>query len=78
LSLYRSLSIIDLCIAQGIAAERFVATGYSEYRPLYPNDSAEHKAANRRVEIVIRHRETESRKLENVSGMKEESPEGES
>jgi chemotaxis protein MotB len=27
--------------------------GYSEYRPLRPNDSAENRALNRRVDIVI-------------------------
>lgn len=32
---------------------RFTAAGYGEYKPLYPNDTEEHKAKNRRVNIVI-------------------------
>lgn len=33
--------------------ERFVAVGYGEYRPLYPNDTPEHMAENRRVVLLI-------------------------
>ncbi|MBC7324841.1 MAG: OmpA family protein [Moorella sp. (in: Bacteria)] len=33
--------------------ERFVAVGYGEYRPLYPNDTAEHMAENRRVVLLL-------------------------
>ncbi|MDQ0203500.1 flagellar motor protein MotB [Pectinatus haikarae] len=32
---------------------RFQATGNSEYRPIVPNDTPEHRAQNRRVEILI-------------------------
>ncbi|WP_186429941.1 flagellar motor protein MotB [Clostridium sp. BSD9I1] len=32
---------------------RFTAAGYGEYKPLYSNDTEEHKAKNRRVNIVI-------------------------
>jgi len=54
LSLARSLSIVHyLTEFEGIAPERFVPAGYGEYRPLYPNDTPEHRALNRRVEIVI-------------------------
>ncbi|MGE5396016.1 MAG: flagellar motor protein MotB [Chitinophagales bacterium] len=37
----------------GIAPERLSASGYSEYRPLAPNDSELHRQMNRRVDIVI-------------------------
>lgn len=33
--------------------ERFVVVGYGEYRPLYPNDTPEHMAENRRVVLLI-------------------------
>ena len=33
--------------------QRFSVKGYAETRPLVPNDSADNRAANRRVEIVI-------------------------
>lgn len=54
LSLYRALSLIQLFTDNGNAPDRFSASGYSEYNPLHPNDTPEHQAANRRVEIVIK------------------------
>lgn len=32
---------------------RFTAAGYGEFKPIYPNDTEEHRAKNRRVNIVI-------------------------
>ena len=29
------------------------ASGYSEYRPIAPNDTENHRALNRRVDIII-------------------------
>ena len=54
LSLYRSLSLIQLFTDNGNNPDRFAAAGYSEYNQLFPNDTPEHQAANRRVEIVIK------------------------
>jgi chemotaxis protein MotB len=36
-----------------ISQERLSAVGFAEYRPLMPNDSVEHRAKNRRVEIIF-------------------------
>jgi chemotaxis protein MotB len=36
-----------------LVADRVSVVGYSEYRPILPNDSPEHRAVNRRVDIVI-------------------------
>ena len=36
-----------------IKAGRLMAAGYSKYRPLFANDTSEHRARNRRVEIVV-------------------------
>ena len=33
--------------------ERLSAAGYGEFRPRVPNDSAEHRALNRRVDVVV-------------------------
>jgi chemotaxis protein MotB len=63
LSLYRSLSLIDLFVREGNDADRFIASGYGEYRPLHPNDTLEHRAANRRVEIIIEKKEMEMKSL---------------
>lgn len=54
LSLYRSLSLIQLFTENGGSPDRFAAAGYSEYNPVGPNDTPEQQAANRRVEIVIK------------------------
>ena len=37
----------------GIGEKSFSALGYGEYRPLFPNDTVERRASNRRVEIFI-------------------------
>ncbi len=38
---------------EGLGPDRFSAAGYSEYRPLVPNDSPENRAQNRRVEVIL-------------------------
>ena len=37
----------------GIRADRLMAAGFGEFRPLVPNDTREHRAQNRRVEIHL-------------------------
>ena len=37
----------------GLAPRRISALGYGEYRPKFANDTDEHRAANRRVDVVI-------------------------
>jgi len=56
LSLYRAISVIDFLVKEGNNPELFAAAGHGQYSPLHPNDTPEHKAANRRVEILIRRR----------------------
>lgn len=56
LSLYRSISVIDFLVKEGNDPARFAAAGHGEFSPLYPNDTPEHQADNRRVEIIIRRR----------------------
>jgi chemotaxis protein MotB len=38
---------------KGTDPERIIVQGYADTRPLVPNDSAENRAKNRRVEIII-------------------------
>ena len=38
---------------EDLESDRFSAAGYSEYRPLVPNDSPENRAQNRRVEVIL-------------------------
>ena len=42
-----------LSINPNLNPARFSAIGYGEYRPIAPNDTAENKQQNRRVEILI-------------------------
>ncbi|MDH5173801.1 MAG: OmpA family protein [Elusimicrobiota bacterium] len=53
LSAARAFSVIRYFIGQGIDPIRLSAIGYGEYKPLYANDTEEHRAFNRRIEIDI-------------------------
>ena len=53
LSLRRAQSVVNYLKQKGIPESRMVAQGYGETRPLVPNDSPEHRAMNRRVELRI-------------------------
>ncbi|MGD9643091.1 MAG: flagellar motor protein MotB [Elusimicrobiales bacterium] len=66
LSLYRAISVIDFLVKEGNNPDLFAAAGHGQFSPLYPNDTPEHKAANRRVEILIRRRTAPSAPLAEV------------
>ncbi len=53
LSLRRAQSVVNYLKEHGIPEDRMIARGYGETRPLVPNDSEEHRAMNRRVELRI-------------------------
>ncbi|WLD57002.1 OmpA family protein [Salinispirillum sp. LH 10-3-1] len=53
LSSRRAASVARFMQRDGIAPQRIVAQGYGGFQPLRPNDTAEHRAANRRIEILI-------------------------
>jgi len=55
LSAARAVSVVhELVLDRQISAERVVAAGRAETRPLAANDTPESRALNRRVEIAIR------------------------
>ena len=55
LSSARALKVLDVFANEvGIKPERLAAIGHGEFKPLVDNDSPEHRAQNRRVEIKIR------------------------
>ena len=59
LSSARALSVLDVLAEEvGIEPGRMSAIGHGEHRPLQPNDSAESRAENRRVEIKVRYDNT--------------------
>jgi len=54
LSTTRATNVIQYLIRTGkIKATRLSAVGYADSNPLVPNDNEEHRATNRRVDIVI-------------------------
>jgi outer membrane protein OmpA-like peptidoglycan-associated protein len=53
LSQRRADSVMKYLVEHGVAAERLVAVGHGEDKPMVPNDSAENKEKNRRVEFII-------------------------
>jgi chemotaxis protein MotB len=54
LSTARATAVVQWLVEQeGMSPDRFSAAGYAEYRPRVPNESAQARARNRRVDIVI-------------------------
>ena len=54
LSTSRATSVVHALLNLGeMPADRFVLEGYAETQPLMPNDTAENRAKNRRVEIIV-------------------------
>lgn len=53
LSSSRAGSVVRYFEANGIASNRLRAIGYADTRPLVPNDTAENRAKNRRVELMM-------------------------
>ncbi len=53
LSTARAVEVVNLLISKGMKPQVLSAAGYGEYDPVEQNDSPEHKALNRRIEIVL-------------------------
>jgi chemotaxis protein MotB len=54
LSTGRAMSVLRYFVEHhGLDPNRVSGAGYGEFRPLVPNDTAEHQSQNRRVEIVV-------------------------
>lgn len=51
LSDHRAATVKDWLVSHGIAAARLTSHGYGDTQPLVKNDSEEHRAENRRVEL---------------------------
>lgn len=53
LSSARALSVVKILIDSGVRATALSGAGYGEFSPKVPNDTAEHRTQNRRIEIVL-------------------------
>lgn len=53
LSAARASRVVEFLIARGLEPVRLSATGYAEFHPRMPNESAEARASNRRIDLVV-------------------------
>lgn len=53
LSTRRAVEVVHILIAQGMNPRMLAAAGYGEFDPVAANDTADHRAQNRRIEIVL-------------------------
>src|ERR1041384_574439 len=53
LSTRRAVEVVHILIAQGMNPKVLAAAGYGEFDPVAANDTTEHRAQNRRIEIVL-------------------------
>jgi len=60
LSVARANVVAQYLITKGIDPARLTISGKSEYSPVFPNDSVEHRSLNSRAEIIIIYPDTSS------------------
>lgn len=73
LSSSRAVSVAhELMLGGDISSRRFQVSGYSDTVPLVPNDSAENRARNRRVEILIKQGLEDELEDEDIELLKED------
>jgi chemotaxis protein MotB len=53
LSTRRAVEVVHYLVSQGMNPRILAAAGYGEFDPIAQNDTAEHRAQNRRIEIVL-------------------------
>jgi OOP family OmpA-OmpF porin len=53
LSQERAQAVLDALVERGVSARRLSAVGFGQARPRAPNDTAENKALNRRIELSV-------------------------
>ena len=53
LSAARATSVVRYLQSKGVPPVMLGAAGFSEYRPVVPNDSSAHRSQNRRIEIAL-------------------------
>jgi chemotaxis protein MotB len=53
LSYARAMVIVNYFVDHGVSSNRLIPTGRGSYQPVFPNDTAEHRALNSRADIVV-------------------------
>lgn len=67
LSTARAVDVVNFLIAHGLKPGTLSAAGYGEFDPVAANDSPEHRALNRRIEIVLQPNLAELPSLESLT-----------
>lgn len=52
----RARTVVDYLVKSGVPSDRLVSIGYGDTRPIAPNDTAEGRATNRRIELSVKQR----------------------
>jgi chemotaxis protein MotB len=68
LSTARAVEVVKFLIDNGMKPQQLSAAGFGEFDPIVPNDSPEHRAQNRRIEIVLLPNLSELPSLEGIEG----------
>jgi chemotaxis protein MotB len=53
LSTARAVEVVNFLVANGMKPQQLSAAGFGEFDPVAPNDTPDHQAQNRRIEIVL-------------------------
>jgi len=61
----RASSVVRLFVDSGVTAQRLVASGYADTRPVDSNDTPEGRTRNRRVTVLIRPEPADDKALSN-------------
>jgi hypothetical protein len=49
----RAVNVVRYLQTKGVSPAMLGAAGFSQYRPLVPNDSSDNRSQNRRIEIAL-------------------------
>jgi chemotaxis protein MotB len=66
LSTARAVEVVRFLIANGMKPQQVAGAGYGEFDPVSPNDTPEHRAQNRRIEIVLQPNLSDLPSLDNL------------
>jgi chemotaxis protein MotB len=69
LSTRRAVEVVHYLVSQGMNPKVLAAAGYGEFDPIAQNDTAEHRAQNRRIEIVLQPNISDLPPLDDVAGV---------
>ncbi|MGC9985296.1 MAG: DUF3450 family protein [Polyangia bacterium] len=66
LSTARAVEVVKFLVANGLKPQQVAAAGYGEFDPAVANDTPEHRAQNRRIEIVLQPNLSDLPSLDNL------------